>query len=177
MNGFQNACGSTAGAPAAPGAWLMSRTHACVPSSICFFQRSMSCWFMTVGPHFSSTCLWHVDRGPLGYGYPLWPLTSAPLRAPSEPGSDLGPAVHRGAAARDQRDVAARQLDVLAVRAAHGVDEGPHARRRRDVVLLRTDREHRARDALEVDGLPAQSQLAADQPVLLVELLDPLPEE
>ena len=54
--------------------------------------------------------------------------------------------MQRRAAPGDERDVSAGQFDVFLVAARDHVQERPDAVRRRDVVLVRTDHEHRTRD-------------------------------
>src|SRR5258705_727971 len=102
---------------------------------------------------------------------------TSPLRAWRQPGRDLGPAVDGGSPPGDERDVSTRQLDVLLVPTAHGVDERADALGRRDVVLLRAHDEDRARDALEPDGPAAHDELAPVELVVLVEVPHPLAEE
>ena len=69
------------------------------------------------------------------------------------------------------------KLEVLLVRARHRVHQRLHAGGRRDIVLLRAHREHRAGDGRELDRPAAHHELALDELVLLVELLHPLAEE
>src|SRR5205814_8940884 len=94
-----------------------------------------------------------------------------------EPAGNLGPAVARGAAAGDQRDVTAGQLDVFLLTARDGVEQRVDALGRRDVVLLSADDEDGARDVLETHGPAAHDELAALEPVLLIEAAHPLAEE
>src|SRR6266550_5316214 len=73
--------------------------------------------------------------------------------------------------------MAAGELRVLRLAAADHVEEGAHARRRRDVVLLRPDDEDRAGDGPEAHWATAHDELAPIELVLLVEVTHPLPEE
>src|SRR5439155_2039250 len=97
--------------------------------------------------------------------------------AGGEPARDLRPAVARGPAPGDERDVAAGQLDVLLLLAADDVDERPHARGRGDVVFPGADDEDRTGDVLEAHRAAAHDELAPVELVLLIEVADPLPEE
>src|SRR5678815_1782160 len=140
MKGRQKAWGSMGGAaPGAPCPIIFSQ--AWVPSSTWRFHMSSSCWLV------------------------LSAMASFPgprLRPRGQPGRHLRPAMHRGAASGDQRDVSSRQLHVLLVARAHDVDERLHARGRRDVVLLGPDREHRAVDLAQVHAPTRHRELALD---------------
>src|SRR5262249_16221847 len=99
------------------------------------------------------------------------------LRARRQPGGHLRPAVKRRSASGNQRDVAARQLDVLLVATRHGIDARADRLGRRDVVLLRADDEHRARDRRQPRGPSAEHGVTPEELVLLVEVADPLTEK
>src|SRR5437773_734770 len=139
MNGRQNAWGST-GCPCPA---ILSQ--ACVPSSTCFFQRSKSCWAPVLSAMIASL-----------------------LRPRREPAGDLGPAVHRGAPSRDERDVPARELDVFLVRTGDRLNERPDTSRRGDIIFLGADGQHRAADTPEPYRPAGHRELALDHPVLLV---------
>src|SRR6266545_2081755 len=132
--------------------WPSILSQVWAPSSTCFLQRSKSCW--------------------LGMSTMMRPLRTA-VRARPRPSASNGP---RRPAPRSAR-CARRQLHVLPVPAAHGLDQWLHATGRRDIVFLRANRQHRAVDALEPHRAPGHRELPLDQLVLLVEVLDPLAEE
>src|SRR6185436_6788576 len=78
------------------------RSHACVPSSTWRFHMSSSCWLVLSA---------------------MTTLLGRALRARGQPGRHLRPAMYRGAASGDQRDVPTRQLHVLLVARAHHVHQ------------------------------------------------------
>src|SRR3972149_724801 len=154
MKGRQKAWGSSVWAWGVP----IIFSHCWVPSSTCFFQRSKSC------------C------PPVSAIVTPFPCPDA-SRARRQPRGDRGPAVHRGAAPGDERDVPAGHLHVLAVRASHGLDQRLDAAGGRDVVLPGPHREDGTGDPREIHLRAAHHQLPPDEAVLLVELPHPLPEE
>src|SRR5207249_6688381 len=58
---------------------------------------------------------------------PISKASSPALRARSQPGRDLRPAMDGGPPTRDERDVSARQLDVFLLAAPDLVEERPDA--------------------------------------------------
>src|SRR2546427_187980 len=77
----------------------------------------------------------------------------------------------------DERNVAARELDVFLLVAPHRVHEGPHAPGWCDVVLLGAHDEDGTRDALQAHRPAAHHELAPEELVVLVEVAHPLAKE
>ena len=94
----------------------------------------------------------------------------------AEPGADLRPQVLAGCPADDDPDMTALDQDLRRVLAADALRDDGRGRPRRDLIAARGDVEDRAADVREANRPAVHVEHVPSQPVLLVELDDPLAE-